>query len=82
MISSDQNQQTSGGEQLKVPPKWLKRPCGATFGFGGKLVSFDYSADPAGGGGKKSRVHISSVVTDPGLATNSILFCVLPVKNH
>jgi len=21
------------------PPKWLKRPCGATFGFGGKLVS-------------------------------------------
>ena len=22
------------------PPKWLKRPCGATFGFGGKLISF------------------------------------------
>ena len=72
MISSDQNQQTSGGEQLKVPPKWLKRPCGATFGFGGKLVSFDYSADPAGGGtGKKSRVHISSVVTDSELVTRS-----------
>ena len=72
MISSDQNQQTSGGEQLKVPPKWLKRPCGATFGFGGKLVSFDYSADPAGGGtGKKSRVHISSVVTDSELITRS-----------
>ena len=22
--------------QLKKPPQWLKRPCGATFGFGGK----------------------------------------------
>jgi len=23
------------------PPKWLKRPCGASFGFGGRLVSFN-----------------------------------------
>ena len=22
------------------PPKWVKQPCGATFGFGGKLVTF------------------------------------------
>ena len=22
--------------QLKKPPKWLRRPCGANFGFGGK----------------------------------------------
>ncbi|KAI9105495.1 hypothetical protein DFS34DRAFT_575149 [Phlyctochytrium arcticum] len=26
---------------LKQPPKWLRRPVGAVFGFGGKLVSFD-----------------------------------------
>lgn len=25
---------------LRKAPKWLKRPVGATFGFGGKLVSF------------------------------------------
>lgn len=25
--------------QLKSPPKWLRRPCGASFGFGGKLVT-------------------------------------------
>lgn len=25
---------------LKKAPGWLRRPCGATFGFGGKLVSF------------------------------------------
>ena len=24
-------------------PKWLKKPTGATFGFGGKLISFDNS---------------------------------------
>ncbi|KAI8909273.1 hypothetical protein DFJ77DRAFT_433416 [Powellomyces hirtus] len=26
---------------LRQPPKWLRRPVGATFGFGGKLVTFD-----------------------------------------
>ncbi|KAJ1950310.1 protein transport protein S31, partial [Linderina pennispora] len=29
---------------LKRPPKWLARPCGATFGFGGKLISFGKTA--------------------------------------
>ncbi|KAJ1962794.1 protein transport protein S31 [Dipsacomyces acuminosporus] len=32
---------------LKRPPKWLARPCGAVFGFGGKLVHFGKSASPA-----------------------------------
>ena len=27
-------------------PKWLKRPCGATFGFGGKLASFTNVTPP------------------------------------
>ena len=27
--------------QLKEPPKWLRRPCGASFGFGGRLVTGD-----------------------------------------
>lgn len=26
--------------QLKQAPKWMKRPCGVSFGFGGKLVTF------------------------------------------
>lgn len=26
---------------LSKPPKWLKKPVGASFGFGGKLVTFD-----------------------------------------
>jgi hypothetical protein len=33
--------------QLKQPPKWLKRPVGASFGFGGKLVTFEALKAPA-----------------------------------
>ncbi|KAI8344812.1 hypothetical protein BC941DRAFT_409696 [Chlamydoabsidia padenii] len=35
---------TSDDDQypIKQPPKWLRRPVGATFGFGGKLVMFSH----------------------------------------
>lgn len=33
-------QVTGDSQPLKKAPQWMKRPCGATFGFGGKLVSF------------------------------------------
>ena len=36
--------------QLKNPPKWLKRPVGANFGFGGKLVTFQAVKAPANQG--------------------------------
>jgi protein transport protein SEC31 len=32
---------------LKQPPKWLRRPVGASFGFGGKLVRFNNKAGQA-----------------------------------
>ncbi|CAO3597332.1 unnamed protein product [Absidia cylindrospora] len=32
---------------LKQPPKWLRRPVGASFGFGGKLVYFNNKAGQA-----------------------------------
>ena len=34
---------------LKQAPKWLRRPIGATFGFGGKLLVFSNKAAAAGG---------------------------------
>ena len=55
--------------QLKTPPKWLRRPCGATFGFGGKLVSFENVAQTvtnqqgASATVYKPTVHISQVCT-------------------
>ncbi|XP_060064136.1 protein transport protein Sec31A-like [Ylistrum balloti] len=58
---------------LQKPPKWLRRPCGASFAFGGKLVSFE--------GGKSlpssqqpsppREVFISQVVTETDLITSS-----------
>lgn len=53
--------------QLKTPPKWLRRPCGASFGFGGKLVTFE----PAAAGGGRPQVYISRVVTETELVERS-----------
>lgn len=48
---------------LTKPPKFLGRRAGASFGFGGKLVSFD-AANPL-------QVRISQVVTEPSLVDGS-----------
>jgi protein transport protein SEC31 len=42
--TSQQQQITQQIPQLKIAPKWLKRPCGARFAFGGKLVTFGRTA--------------------------------------
>ena len=39
-FSKAQSQPQGTTFSLSKPPKWLQRPCGATFGFGGKVVSF------------------------------------------
>ena len=54
-------------EPLKKPPKWMRPPCGAKFSFGGKLVSFGNSADPA----QRNQVHISQVVTETEFLSRS-----------
>lgn len=47
---------------LKKPPKWLKRPIGISFGFGGKLVTFE----------KNSRsIVIKQLITDTNLVKRS-----------
>ena len=51
--------------QLKEPPKWLRRPCGASFGFGGRLVTVDQVA------GVKPTLYLSTVVTEPELVADS-----------
>ncbi|KAJ2371295.1 protein transport protein S31, partial [Coemansia sp. RSA 2607] len=45
---------------LKRPPKWLARPCGAVFGFGGQLVRFSQAS--------ASMVSIDELVSEPELA--------------
>ena len=51
--------------QLKSPPKWLRSPCGASFGFGGKLVSCENLS------GEKPKIFISRVVTETQLVESS-----------
>ncbi|KAK9386228.1 hypothetical protein V1515DRAFT_628536 [Lipomyces mesembrius] len=57
---------------LKQPPKWLRRPVGASFGFGGKLVSLqlDKSHTPA----TKSIVKINRFVIEPKMASETEKF--------
>ncbi|KAF8318711.1 hypothetical protein DL93DRAFT_2164889 [Clavulina sp. PMI_390] len=48
---------------LKQPPKWLRRPSSATFGFGGKLASV--SNLPSAQGTNQSRVvHLRTIITE------------------
>ncbi|KAH8552534.1 hypothetical protein BGW37DRAFT_289348 [Umbelopsis sp. PMI_123] len=56
--------QQSDGLNLKHPPKWLRRPVGATFAYGGKLTSFNNAAalktanaDPQGAVDPRSVAH-------------------------
>ena len=46
---------TGAKSKIGRAPKWLRRPIGASFGFGGKLVSFDglNAAPAAAAGGKR-----------------------------
>jgi len=44
-------------------PKWLRRPCGATFGFGGKLVLFNAAAG--------SKISLMDVVTDHAIVSRA-----------
>ena len=51
---------------LKQPPKWLRTPVGASFGFAGKLVSV--SNLPSAQGKPQSQVvHLRKIITEPEL---------------
>ncbi|CAI2182159.1 8380_t:CDS:10 [Funneliformis geosporum] len=56
---------------LKQPPKWLKRPVGVTFGFGGKLVSFNNKVAIGAATQIRRIVTISTVFTEPEIIQRS-----------
>ncbi|KAJ3290152.1 protein transport protein S31 [Borealophlyctis nickersoniae] len=59
----NQYQHASSSSQfvLTTPPKWLKRPVGVAWGFGGKLVTFDAQS--------KRAVFVRTIPTSPHLAS-------------
>lgn len=67
-----QTQPQGASFSLAKAPKWLERPAGVSFGFGGKLVSFGLAPIVAGQP-RSSKIQISnfSVDSDVGSATES-----------
>ena len=66
-----QSQPRGTSFNLQKAPKWLQRPCGASFGFGGKFVSFKGSTSDTS---KKSMVRISTFAIDDGIAASTEAF--------
>ncbi|XP_027881276.1 protein transport protein Sec31A isoform X6 [Xiphophorus couchianus] len=56
---------------LKKPPKWIRRPVGASFAFGGKLVSLENARPPQPQQPTSHVVHVSQVVTETAFLERS-----------
>ncbi|XP_050394528.1 protein transport protein Sec31A isoform X2 [Patella vulgata] len=78
---------------LQKPPKWLRKPVGASFAFGGKLVSFSHTKPQNPQQPVPKQVFISQVVTETEIinrssqleqATNNnqfVEFCAMKASN-
>ncbi|WVZ66911.1 hypothetical protein U9M48_016068 [Paspalum notatum var. saurae] len=71
----------AAGDALGAParprapaPKWLKCPTGASFGFGGKLVSFHPAAPIQGAQASLSEVQLHNLVIEQSLVSRSTEF--------
>ncbi|XP_048510063.1 protein transport protein Sec31A isoform X2 [Athalia rosae] len=62
---------TESAVDLKRAPKWLKRPVGASFGFGGKLIFFENEIPNSNAPNTNGRVIVSQVITNPELIHRS-----------
>ena len=68
-----QSQPQVASFSLQKPPKWLQRPCGASFGFGGKIVCFE-TPQAEGTGPKKSTISLSTFTVDNDIRTMTEAF--------
>lgn len=66
-----QSQPQGTSFNLQKAPKWLQRPCGASFGFGGKIISFKAIASETS---KRSMIRISSFAIDDSIASSTEAF--------
>ncbi|KAH7676991.1 Ancestral coatomer element 1 Sec16/Sec31 domain-containing protein [Dioscorea alata] len=55
-------------------PKWLKRPVGVSFGFGGKIVSFQPRPSESEAPSSSSEVYVHKLVTELSLVDRSTEF--------
>ncbi|KAL2612070.1 hypothetical protein R1flu_023762 [Riccia fluitans] len=62
------------GTEVRKAPKWLKRPVGVSFGFGGKLMTFGPTKTPPGAVANFSEIRLHSLVTEEDLVKQSTDF--------
>ncbi|XP_028776350.1 protein transport protein SEC31 homolog B [Neltuma alba] len=62
-----------GAAPLRAP-KWYKRPVGVSFGFGGKLVSFQSKSSAAGAPTGPSEVFVHNLAAEDSLVSRSSEF--------
>ncbi len=75
-FSKAQSQPQGASFSLTKAPKWFERPCGASFGFGGKVLSFtkcDSPSDPPTHK-RSSKIRISTFAIDAGVGTSTDAF--------
>ncbi|KAL8758187.1 MAG: hypothetical protein Q9184_004006 [Pyrenodesmia sp. 2 TL-2023] len=70
-FNTPQSESQTNSFSLPRPPKWLQKPCGATFGFGGKIVSFNAVSS---GTHPVSKVRISKFTVDDGIGESTLKF--------
>ncbi|XP_028760563.1 protein transport protein SEC31 homolog B [Neltuma alba] len=69
----DAGQNDFGAVSLRAP-KWYKRPVGVSFGFGGKLVSFNTKSSATNSPAGASEVYVHDMVTEHSLVNRSSEF--------
>ena len=67
------SQPQSASFSLQKPPKWLQRPCGASFGFGGKVVKFSL-VEAEASGAKMSKISLSNFAVDSDIGVMTEIF--------
>ncbi|KAI9820649.1 MAG: protein transport protein S31 [Pycnora praestabilis] len=72
-FSKAQTEPQGAAFSLPKPPKWLERPIGASFGFGGKVISFGLDGTE-GGKSRHSEIRISSFAVDAGVGAATEAF--------
>ena len=70
-FDNTQSKSQSSSFSLTKAPKWMERPCGVSFGFGGKVVSFNV---PNTSGQRNSSVHIANFSLDAGIGIATEIF--------
>lgn len=74
-----QSQPQGASFTLAKSPRWLERPCGASFGFGGKVLSFSIAGSSVSP--RHSTLRISTFAIDAGVGNSVNAFETAMKKN-